>query len=140
MIVADTSAVVALIDKGDNAHADMLALYRRDPDDWTLPWAILPEVAYLVGTHGHSGVEQAFLDDVAAAHYNVDWGQPADLRRAAELNRQHAALKLGLVDTVVMAIAERIKADAIATLDRRHFGAVTLRGAPVLLPEIKGQR
>ena len=33
---------------------------------------------------------------------------------------------------VVMAVAERTKAQAIATLDERHFGAVVLRGAPRL--------
>ncbi len=139
MIVADTSALVALIDKGDDAHGVMLALYRSDPDAWTLPWAILPEVAYLIGKHD-ARAEQVFLDDVATAHYDVDWGQPADLGRASELNRRYASLKLGLVDTVVMAIAERAKADAIATLDRRHFGAVTLRGTPALLPEVKRKR
>ena len=140
MIVADTSALVALIDKGDDAHGVMLALYQSDPDAWTLPWAILPEVAYLIGKHGDAHVEQTFLEDVATAHYDVDWGQPADLGRAAELNRRYASLKLGLVDTVVMAIAERVKADAIATLDRRHFGAVTLRGTPALLPDVKRKR
>jgi hypothetical protein len=33
-----------------------------------------------------------------------------------------------------MAVAERRRADAIATLDLRHFGAVTLRGRPRLVP------
>jgi hypothetical protein len=34
----------------------------------------------------------------------------------------------------VMAVAERRRAAAIATLDLRHFGAVTLRSRPHLLP------
>jgi hypothetical protein len=33
-----------------------------------------------------------------------------------------------------MAVAERIRARAIATLDLRHFGAVAIRGRPRLLP------
>jgi hypothetical protein len=33
-----------------------------------------------------------------------------------------------------MAVAERRKVEAIATLDLRHFGAVALRGRPRLLP------
>lgn len=135
VIVADTSAIVALIDHGDDAHSAMLELYLQDPDRWTLPWAILPEVAYLVGRHGGPAVEQAFLDDVAGGSYGVDWGQPADLHRAAALHRQYAGLHLGLVDAVVMAIAERLSASAIATLDRRRFGAVTLRGRPALVPD-----
>jgi len=34
----------------------------------------------------------------------------------------------------VMAIAERLEVEAIATLDVRHFGAVKLRGGPALWP------
>jgi hypothetical protein len=33
-----------------------------------------------------------------------------------------------------MAMAERLRAAAIATLDVRHFGAVSLRGHPKLVP------
>jgi len=49
-----------------------------------------------------------------------------DLARARELARRHRRLSLGLVDTVVMAIAERLRAEAIATLDERDFAAVEL--------------
>jgi hypothetical protein len=38
------------------------------------------------------------------------------------------------VDGVVMGVAERLGADAIATLDLRHFGAVEIRGRPALVP------
>lgn len=31
---------------------------------------------------------------------------------------------MGLVDAVVLAVAERLGADGVATLDLRHFGAV----------------
>jgi predicted nucleic acid-binding protein len=55
--------------------------------------------------------------------------------RARDLKtRQTSALRLGLVDAVVMAVAERLRAEAIATLDLRHFGAVKIAGAPRLLP------
>lgn len=135
VIVADTSAIVALIDADDADHRRVLDLYRCDPDAWVLPWAILPEVGYLVGRHGSADAEQVFLDDLAASRFSVEWGLAVDLVRAAELNRRYAALELGLVDTVVMAIAERLQVTGIATLDRRHFGAVRLRGTPRLLPE-----
>jgi hypothetical protein len=39
-----------------------------------------------------------------------------------------------LVDAVVIATAERLRADAIATLDLRHFGAIKIAGSPRLLP------
>jgi predicted nucleic acid-binding protein len=41
-----------------------------------------------------------------------------------ELVEKYADFPLGAVDASVIAIAERLGADAIATLDRRHFAVV----------------
>jgi hypothetical protein len=35
---------------------------------------------------------------------------------------------------VVAAVTERLEAEAIATLDLRHFGSIEIRGRPKLLP------
>jgi uncharacterized protein len=134
MIVADTGAIVALVDEDDAHHEALLALFKEDPDQWLLPWAILPEVDYLVASYVGIDAERAFVSDLASGSFRIDWGAENDLRRADELNRRYRDLKLGLVDTIVMAIAERTRAGAIATIDVRHFGAVTLEGAPQLLP------
>jgi predicted nucleic acid-binding protein len=134
VIVADTGAILALIDADDRHHDALLDLYEENPDAWVLPWAVLPEVDYLLLTHVSAKAELAFMRDVADARYLVDWGGDADLRRARELCDRYRGLRLGLVDGVVMATAERLKADTIATLDVRHFGAVEIRGAPRLFP------
>ena len=136
VIVADSSAMVALIDRRDHYHLPIKKLFEDRRDDWVVPWAILPEVDYLVAKTVNARTAQIFLTDVAAGAYQMEWGGDADVRRASELNRQYADLELGLVDAVVMAIAERLEAWAIATFDRRHFGAVTLRRAIELLPHM----
>lgn len=138
MIVADTGAIVGLIDADDKHHQELRALYEGDPDAWILPWAILPEVDYLLGSHVSRRAEQRFLEDLACGAFRVEWGHEPDLVRARELDARYRALGLGLVDTVVMATAERLAAEAIATLDLRHFGAVTLKGQPRLLPRDQG--
>jgi uncharacterized protein len=66
--------------------------------------------------------------------FAVEWGGGEDLARALELDRQYADLALGLVDGVVMAMAERLGAEAIATLDLRDFVPVELKGGPKLWP------
>jgi predicted nucleic acid-binding protein len=134
VIVADTGAILALIDASDRHHRKLRRLYEAKPTAWVLPWAILPEVDYLVGVHLGARAQQAFQDDIAIGAFAVEWGVQTDLVRARELNLRYESLKLGLVDGAVMAVAERLKAAAIATLDLRHFGAVTLIGAPALLP------
>jgi predicted nucleic acid-binding protein len=134
VIVADTGAVLALIDADDGHHETLTAAFREDPSSWVVPWAVLPEVDYLLGAHLGSRAQDAFLTDLGRGEWVVDWGGEADLRRANEIATRYRALRLGLVDAAVIAAAERLRASAIATLDLRHFGAVAIRGRPRLIP------
>ena len=134
MIVADTGAIVALIDRSDGHHETLMAIYEENPSAWVLPWAILPEVDYLVGKFMGSKAEEAWLADLAGGVFRIEWGREDDLSRAHALVRQHRALEIGLVDAVVIAVAERLRAAAIATLDLRHFGAIAIKHRPALLP------
>jgi len=133
VIVVDTSVVLALFDKRDAHHVAAREIFTADPGDWILPWAILPEVDYLVFTRLGERAQQLWLADLADGSLAVEWGRGDDLSGAQALIRKYASLNIGLVDAVVMVTAERLKAD-IATMDRRHFGAVRLKHAPRLLP------
>jgi uncharacterized protein len=109
-------------------------LYDDRPTAWMLPWAILPEIDYLAGRHLGARVRGRFLADLADGAFPVDWGRDEDLAAAHRFHTRYKSLQLGLVDAVVIATAERLRADAIATLDLRHFGAVAIKGNPRLLP------
>ncbi len=132
MVVADTGAVLALLDRSDRHHAEIRALYAEDPDAWLLPWAILPEVDYLISTHVSARAQRLWLEDIASGAFSVDWNA-RDLAAAHAIADRYADLEMGLVDAVVMATAERLRAD-IVTVDLRHFGAVRLAHGPRLLP------
>lgn len=134
MIVADTGAMVALFDRSDRHHDAVRRIFEADPDAWVLPWAVLPEIDYLVSRHLGARGQELWLSDLASGAFDVEWGSRADLAEADRLCRQYAALELGLTDGVVIAVAQRLGAAAIATLDLRHFGAVTIAGHPALLP------
>ena len=134
MIVVDTSAVVGLLDAASEYHTALRELYEHNPTVWTLPWATLPEIDYLVGKHLGDKVREAFLSDLAEGTFVVEWGSDGDLAAARRIDHRYKSLRLGLVDAIVIATAERLKADAIATLDLRHFGAVSIKGNPRLLP------
>lgn len=134
MIVADTGAIYALLDAADRHHGRLRRAFEEDPRGWILPWAVLPEVDDLVSARLGRAVADAFRQDVVDGLFTVAWGTSADLARAVELDRLHADLDLGLVDAVVMAVAERMQARAVATLDLRDFAPVELRGAPELWP------
>jgi predicted nucleic acid-binding protein len=134
VIVADTGAILALIDRSDRHHRALRTLYECDPTAWMLPWAILPEVDYLVGAHVGARAQEAFLADLADGSFTVAWGQESDLDVAQRLAERYPKLRIGLVDAVVIATATRFKARAIATLDLRHFAAIAIPGNPRLLP------
>jgi len=134
IVIADTGAVVGLVDADDRHHAALKRLFAVTGDAWVLPWAILPEVDYLLSSHVGERSSRAFLGDLAEGHFRVEWGDEGDLVRAFELCRRHRALAPGLVDATVVAIAERLGAQAIVTLDLRDFSAMVGARGPKLWP------
>jgi predicted nucleic acid-binding protein len=134
VIVADTGAMVALFDRNDRDHAAVKRVFDEHARHWIVPAVILPEVDYLVAKYLGSRAREIFLEDLAEGGFAIDWGRDADLVVAQQISRRYRALELGLVDALVIATAERLKATAIVTLDVRHFAAVSIKGHPKLLP------
>jgi len=112
----------------------MVARFKRDSSAWVLPWALLAYVDYLIARYVGTAAATAFMTDVAHGAFIVEWGEDADMRRALEIRERYRSLELGLVDSVVAAVAERVRASAIATIDLRDFGALELIGRPHLFP------
>ncbi|MEQ1855526.1 MAG: PIN domain-containing protein [Longimicrobiales bacterium] len=134
MIVADTGAIIALINEDDPNHQILRRAFETRPEDWVLPWAVLPEIDHFLTKRLGRDTARAFRADVAGGLFSVEWNGSGDLERAREIEERYADLRLGLVDTVVMAMAERLGARAIATLDLRDFAPVELAGNPQLWP------
>ena len=126
--------MLALLDTQSAAHSVLLEAFQSHRDEWVLPWAILPELDHVVPRRVGPAVAEAFRMDLAEALYTVEWGGRSDLQRAVELHHTYRDLSIGLVDGVVMAVAERLEARAIVTLDLRDFAAVTLKGNPEIWP------
>lgn len=64
------------------------------------------------------------MGDLAAGNLIVEPVAASDWLRIAELVARYADLPLGTVDASVVAAAERLRTNDIATLDRRHFTVV----------------
>jgi len=97
---------------------------------------VVTEVAYLIGTRVGVETEVRFLGDLAAGDLIPERVEPADWLRIADLVASYRDLPIGTVDASIVAAAERLKAGAIATLDRRHFTVIRPkhRAAFELLP------
>ena len=134
MIIADTSAIIALIDAREDYHEQITELYERTANEWVVPAATLPEIDYRGAKRLGEPVQIAFVRDLAEARYSVEWGEARDMVRARELLERYRALRMGLVDALVIALAERLRARAVVTLDVRHLGALKIKGEPQILP------
>lgn len=134
MIVADAGAILALMDLDNPEHIPLRSALLTGREQWVIPWAVLPELDHLVVKRLGRNAAEVLRADLAEGRYTVEWGGRSDLQRALELHRTYRDLSLDLVDAVVMAVAERLEARAIATLDLRDFGAVSLKGDPEIWP------
>jgi uncharacterized protein len=89
-----------------------------------VPTLVIAEVAHLLGTRLGWEPEVRFLGDLAGGSFTLEPLHPADVIRIAELVARYRELPLGTVDASVVAAAERLQAEEVATTDRRHFGVV----------------
>ena len=112
----------ALLDDPD--HEACVAWFRTVSAPLSVPDLVIPEVCYLLAQGAQAPVEGAFLRSLVSGRLNVEHVSDADLERAAQLVEQYADLGLGAVDASVIAVAERLGATEIATLDHRHFRVV----------------
>ncbi|HEX5585645.1 MAG TPA: hypothetical protein VFX08_18380, partial [Gaiella sp.] len=69
--------------------------------------------------------EATFLRGIGAL--DVEGPSSEDFTRMAELVDEYADFPLGGTDASVVALAERLDAVVVVTLDRRHFGSVRPR-------------
>jgi len=109
---------------------------RHTPAPLMMPIPVLTEVGYLLEREKGARAEAEFLRSIRAGQVMMVPLTAADLDRMAELVETYSDFPLGLVDASVIAVAERLNADAIATLDHRHFSVVRPRHLPAfkLLP------
>ena len=70
-------------------------------------------------------MEASFLRSLERV--DVEAPAPQDWGRIGELVEHYHEFPLGGTDASIVALAERLAADIVITLDRRHFGAVRPR-------------
>jgi uncharacterized protein len=134
-LIVDAGPLYAYLDRDDRHHAASLDLLETHPGPLVVPTLVITEVAYLLATRLGVEPEVRFLGDLAAGNLIVAPVAASDWLRIAELVARYHDLPLGTVDASVIAAAERLDTNDIATLDRRHFTVVRSNiGALNLLP------
>lgn len=125
LAVVDAGPLYAAADADDGDHAACLATLSRSDLRLVVPALVVAEATYFVGQRlGHTA-ERRFLDGLAVL--DVEGPSAEDFIRMAELVERYRDFPLGGTDASVVALAERLDAPLVVTLDRRHFAAIRPR-------------
>jgi len=118
-VLLDTGVIYALADTDDRWHRRCRGWLRENREPLLVPTTVVPEAAYLIHQRLGPAAELKLVRALARGEVALEHPRQADLDRAVAIMEAHP--QVGLVDASVIAIAERLKAVAIATTDRRHF-------------------
>ncbi len=125
LTVVDAGPLYAAADADDQDHlASRTALSRADLR-LVVPALVVAEATYFVGRRLGATAESRFLRGMG--ELDVEGPSNEDFTRIAELVEKYADFPLGGTDASVIALAERLDAATILTLDRRHFAAIAPR-------------
>ncbi len=124
MIVVDTGPLYAAADASDAHHDVCSKLFEDSAERLVVPVSVVIETSFLIERHLGAAAEATFLKSLVPAGLTVEHLTESDLERMAELVLGYADLPLGSVDASVIAIAERLRATTLFSLDRRHFTVV----------------
>jgi uncharacterized protein len=125
LAVVDAGPLYAAADADDRDHEASLSALSRADLRLVVPALAVAEATYFVGQRLGAPAESVFLRGIGAL--DVEGPTSEDFVRMAELVEQYADFPLGGADASVIALAERLQASTVLTLDHRHFGAVRPR-------------
>ena len=127
-LIADTSGILAAANAGDAAHEAVREAIAAEPGTLIVPDLVIPEVDYLILRYLGRAAEEAFLEDVLAGAWAREPLRDEDMYRAFDVLKKYRDHDVGIVDAVIVAVAERLHVERILTLDHRHFRSFRLWG------------
>ncbi len=120
--VVDSGVLYALFDTRDIWHTRAVEFFTTHSHDAIVPLTTLGEVGYMVDAKLHDGGASALADWLSRGLVQLEGILPQDFRRMTLLMSKYP--EIGFVDASVVAIAERLLIDTIATTDRRRFTSI----------------
>lgn len=124
MLIVDTGPLVATADTDDAHHRACRELLEGDAGPLATTALVVAEAAYLIDRQLGPHAEAALYTSITDGTLHVEDLSVTDWERVRELVVTYADLRLGGTDASLVAIAERLGATTVATLNHRHFTVV----------------
>lgn len=137
ILVVDTSVLLAAADRSAPEHEACATLLQEFAGTLVVPAPVVGDAFALMQARCGHEAAVAFLTEVTDGTLTVVDPDVDDYRRCLAVMDEFSHLSLGLVEASVIATAERLGTDRIASLNGRDFYAVRLAHASsvVLLPD-----
>ena len=117
-----------MMDKRHHANKEISEFILDEENTCIIASTAVVEVCQLLKHRFGSRYERDFLREIYKTSFIMETVKFEDLPRIMEILAKYSDLKIGFVDSSIVAIAERIKTNKILTLDRKHFGAIVPSG------------
>lgn len=127
-VLLDTCAIIALIDKRHCKNEELKKWVLKEENLYIIPSTVVVEVCQLLKYRFGSRYETNFLKEIQKASFIMETIKFEDISRILEILIKYEDLKIGYVDSSIVAIAERIKTNKILTLDKKHFSTIIPSG------------
>ena len=124
-LLIDAGILYAMVDRTDAWHERIVAYLEANKPTLLAPATVLPEAAYLVHNRLGAREELKLIEGFVNGGVTIEPLKDADLGRAFAVMGRWP--ELGFTDSTIVAMAERLALDTIATTDRRHFRTVRPR-------------
>jgi hypothetical protein len=124
VIIADTSGLLALFDRGEAEHDAVRQVVAGFETPMVVSPYVVAELDYLVAARVGVAEELAILREIGGGAYVLPDFGPADLARASEVIERYRDQGIGVADASIVVLAERFSTRGLLTLDRRHFGVL----------------
>ena len=128
IVVADTSGIIAASDRNAPESAACQGIL-QDAGTVVLSPMVLTEVDHLAkarfGSQARTTIIGFIVDQVRRSRFQIPETGLETLTAARLVQRQYAGLDLDLADAVNVVLAGRYRTDAVLTLDRRDFRAIS---------------
>lgn len=123
-LLVDSGPLVALLDADDDRHAECCQLLETYPGSLVVPILCVTEVTHIAARQLGPRAQLRFLEAIKEGALIVDQFFSEDLPRIEELIATYSVLPLDAVGASVVALAERLGVEVVATLDRYRFSAI----------------
>jgi len=124
VIIADTSGLLALFDRGEPEHQAVSDAMSRVAGPLVVSPYVVAELDYLVGTRIGVTQELAVLRELSGGAYVLPEFGPSDMAKAAKVVERYRDQDIGIADASIVVLAERYATRQLLTLDRRHFSVL----------------